>query len=223
MSTGTFTLEPTGAFMPGFCGGRRMSWMKSDVRLRDPWFSVFFIDEADESYYRWYEDINSEFNIYGRRLWVDDVADYEELALQMTDRNLWSHVRMLLVHVERPRKILRPIWPAYDDRLPYPSHINPPDSVVCPRRDMDTDPNACDFDMFRYLLEHGASPTVPRSMWFDVSGSMGPRVGNAGYPLRPGLTEWLGRMSVSIAVELHDRLEEQWVKWLTAELRRALA
>jgi hypothetical protein len=30
-------------------------------------------------------------------------------------------------------------------------------------------------------------------------------------------------MSVSITVELHDRLEEQWVKWLTAELRRALA
>lgn len=203
-------MAPTGSFMPGPFGARRLSWMNT-THTR-PLFAVFFIDEVDHGYPNTTE---------GRTRWNNNVAEYELLAAEMTRRDLWREVYMLLVHVENSaRRELLPIVPR--GVTTYPSHINGPDSVSIPRKDLNIAPhNQCNYDIFRYTLEHGGSPVVPRVVYIDSSGSM------TADSIRPGWTDWIDSMPVDVAVEIHnvdggeDQLpSEAWVTWAIDILRR---
>ncbi len=222
MTTGAFTTTPLGAFEPGQMGGRRMSWMKSTAT--DPLFAVMFIDEVSSSYYHHTIGLMEAINVEGRARWYRDVEEYEALAAQMTERDLWKHLILLLIHVESPSLVgtLIPIVPvSVDGRpLPYPSHINPPDSVPLARW-RPRDVNASNFDVFRIALEQAGSPVFPRIVYMDESGSM------TADSIRPGWSEWASRSPVGIDIRLVDadspEDSEQWVKWASDILQRVLA
>jgi hypothetical protein len=203
----------TGAFLAGPFGARRLAWMTLPTNITVIKFAVFFIDEVDNGY---------PSNTEGRARWNRDVEEYEELAAEVTRQELWHTVRMLLVHVETSPgadRILLPIVPS--GVTTYPSHINGPDDVTIPRRDLNFSPNACNFDVFRFVLEQGGSPVLPRTFYFDTSGSM------AADDLRPGWTEWVDSSPVPITIHNVDGGEaqlpsEQWVKWASDVLEGVL-
>lgn len=209
MSTGAFAVEPTGAFLPDPFGARRLAWMTT-THAR-PLFAVFYIDEADNGY---------PSTSVGRSRWNNDVAEYELLAAEMTEQDLWRELVMLLVHVEdsaRPRRIL-PIVPTGVST--YPSRINGPDDVTMPRKRPPPEENSCNFDVFRFTLEHGHSPVLPRVVYIDESGSM------TADSIRPGWTEWVDSSPVPIDIHLVDagaaEPSEQWVTWLSDVVRGIL-
>lgn len=221
MTTGAFTTTRLGAFEPGQMGARRMSWMKSEAS--DPLFAVMFIDEVSSSYYHHTLPPRDPLNIEGRERWFRDVEEYEALAAQMTERDLWKHLIILLVHVELAARLreLAPLVPVSIDGsdIPYPSHINPPDSVPMTRW-RSHDVNAANFDIFRLTLEQAGSPVFPRLVYIDNSGSM------TTDDIRPGWTEWIDSSPVPVTIVEVDagspEPSEQWVSWASAILQRVL-
>lgn len=208
---GGFATEATGAFLPGPFGARRLAWMTLAPNITAIEFAVFFIDEVDHGYPN---------NLEGRTRWNNDVAEYEQLAAEMTRRELWHTLRMLLVHVENSaRRELLPIVPA--GVTTYPSRINGPDEVTIPRKGLHPRENACNFDVFRDVLDQGGSPVLPRVVYIDESGSM------TADSIRPGWTEWVDSSPVAIDIHKVDagaaEPSEQWVTWLSDVLRGVLA
>lgn len=213
---GGVATEPTGAFLAGPFGARRLSWMYSTA-VR-PWFAVFFIDEASEAYYNDSFPLDYWINVDGRRRWAEDLAEYRSLARQMTDEGLWNQLVLLLVHVERasrPRGLL-PLVPVRLDgsELPYPSQLNGPDSVTLTRAHQPSGWAGPSYDEFRYTLEHGASPTFPRAVHISNGSAMSTDA------LRPGWTEWID--SSPVPVDIREPMEERWLGWVSGELRRII-
>ncbi len=215
MSGGVAT-KPTGAFLPGPFGARRLAWMYSEA-IR-PWFAVFFVEKVHTSYYASTLSLGNPINVEGRENWAQDIDEYQGLAAQMTRLNLWGQLILLLVHVERasrPRDILPVVPVALDgSELPYPSHVNPPDSVVMTRAHQPTGWDGPDIDVFRYTLEQGGSPTLPRVVYIDVGSAF------SADAMRPGWTDWID--SSPVPVFIREPTDQRWVKWMSEELRRIL-
>jgi hypothetical protein len=179
-------------------------------RRSSPLFAAIWVQRVEQSYYDpnlpyWFQE-----NVDKRHRWLADVAEWEVLATEMTDRQLWNRIRILLVHVEgfRPNELIR-IWPPEDGNLnlpPYPSHMNGPDSVV-----VTDDP---DVEMVRLVLEHAGTPVYPRLFYQDS-----PENWPSGF-LWPGLPAWVDRSPVGI--EVHEFGTGQWVAWASEILRRIL-
>lgn len=219
MTTGAFALTNRGGRLLGEAGGRRLSWMGSTASR--PLFAVLFIDEVSDSYYNPSGGVQENADKLDR--WLRDVAEYEEWASEVTRRDLWSDIIILLVHVEKfaasGPSDLWPLTPPGD--VPYPSHIMPPDRVIM-KRWRAQEPGRVTFGHFRQVLEQAASPVMPRFMRFDTSGSMDRD------NIRPGLTHWmdystLRGVTINGGGVSGDRTGEQWVKWATEALQRLLA
>lgn len=218
---GGVATEPTGAFLPGPFGARRLSWMYSEANR--PWFVAFFIEKVHLAYYWDSLPLDNEVNVSGRARWLADIAEYRSLARQMreapdgSERNLWPQIILLLVHVEaasRPRHLLPLVPVALDgSELPYPAHINPPDSVTITRAHQPFGWIGPSYDEFRYTLEHGGSPTFPRAVYIDQA-SMSTDV------IRPGWTEWID--SSPVPVDIRELEDQRWIRWASGELQRIL-
>ncbi len=213
---GGVATEPTGAVLPGPFGARRLSWMYSTASR--PWFAVFFIEKVHTSYYWDSFPLNAPVNVDGRRNWLADIAEYRDLARQMTERDLWRQIVLLLVHVEaasRPRHLLPLVPLALDgSELPYPSHINAPDDVTMSRAHQPSGWIGPTPDEFHYTLEQGGSPTFPRAVYIDHGGAMSVDA------IRPGWTDWID--SSPVPVDIRHPVDQRWVRWASGELRRIL-
>jgi hypothetical protein len=196
-------------------GGERLSWIYNATVETRPLFAVIFIQNVQTSYYndQWPGDPQQAEK---RGRWNRDVADYEDVAARVTELDRWDRIIMLLVHCEMfhtqdPRTDnLWALWPPNGDHnTPYPSRINPADSVVMPWR-----PGT---EMFRLTLQHSGSPVYPRLMFVE-------EVDSGWDYLTPGLPDWLNRSrdEAQVEVQIHRRTGQQWVRWMIDILERIL-
>lgn len=206
---GGFAIRESGAHVMGQMGGRRFGWMHSERTV--PLFAVMFVQKVLESYYN-ASNPNDPLQQEKRARWVTDVAEYELLADQMTERNLWSRVNILLVHVELfHRHDFDPIWPPPNlagVEPPWPSHINEADSVI-----VRWDPS---LEHMRLTLEQRGSSVYPQLMYVDIGQTPN------WYPdhMWPGLPAWFDQSPVPLRIQAMR--SSQWVTWASDILTRVL-
>ena len=109
MSTGLQVRETGGGTVPGLMGADRLGWISSNAWY--PLFAVIIIQDVRESYFDSLT-LTDPDRQEKRERWYADCALWEVKAAQMTDRNLWRRLNLLLVHPEMfSGNELRPLMP----------------------------------------------------------------------------------------------------------------
>jgi hypothetical protein len=203
MTTGAVQLRKTGTPFLGQMGGERLSWIYNATVETRPSFAVMFIQNVQNSYYNHNLPSSHPDNVAMRGRWNRDVQDYEDVAARVTDLDRWHRIIMLLVHCEMFHDHnIWPLWPPNDDgHTPYPTHINPADSVVMRWRP--------GFEVFRRTLEESGSPVYPRLMYYEA-------IDGVWTYLQPALPDWLNRSAqeAEVEVDTHQINGQQWVRWM---------
>jgi hypothetical protein len=207
--TGAFGISLTGAFLVAPTGARMMA----PVRLAR--FAVFYIDQVKTSYYNYKEPDDSGPNRFMREQWLSDVRAYDEVALQITEADLWPWIALVLVQVENvaPDPVdPGPPWPRLAPPNPelYPDRINPFDKYQLHQH-----PNLLTLEsLYSRMMADLALDRWPTVHWLHGWRHMGQAA------LEPGFSEFLETRQAAEIIQTPP--DQRWVLWIVQFLESQL-